>query len=170
MREASQFTRERAIYWPGEFSDVVGLLTGKDSSGNVIAQPIYQFNTGAIILAASLGVKNMRKREVGADRKEITTTTFSSQGLERYIFLIAMLGDPDGCVGLLRPDNEERASDFSKTIPRYGELQSLRKRDGTEAQEHVYSIRRGFCSQYNGSKNAERRHGRFHVRRFYGCL
>ena len=107
MREASQFTRERAIYWPGEFSDVVGLLTGKDSSGNFIAQPIYQFNTGAIILAASLGVKNMRKREVGADRKEITTTTFSSQGLERYIFLIAMLGDPDGCVGLLRPENEE---------------------------------------------------------------
>ena len=107
MRNQSQFTRERSIYWPSEFSDVVNTLTGKNMQGDLIGNPLYQFNTGAISFAASIGLKHRRKREVGSDRKEITTTTFASHNLEIYIFLIALLGMENANVDVLRAEQED---------------------------------------------------------------
>lgn len=107
MRSQSNFTKERSVYWPGEFSDVVNTLTGKNTQGISVGNPIYQFNTGAIAFAASVGLKHRRKREVGGDRKEITTGTFASHRLEMYIFLIAMLGTESATVDMLRADQEE---------------------------------------------------------------
>lgn len=107
MRGQSHFTKDRSVYWPGEFADVVNSLTGKNTQGVSIGNPLYQFNTGAIAFAASVGLKHRRKREVGGDRKEITTGTFASHRLEMYIFLIAMLGMDSPNVDLLRPDQED---------------------------------------------------------------
>jgi dnd system-associated protein 4 len=107
MRSQSNFTKERSVYWPGEFADVVNTLTGKNTQGISVGNPIYQFNTGAITFAASVGLKHRRKREVGGDRKEITTGTFASHRLEMYIFLIAMLGTESATVDMLRADQEE---------------------------------------------------------------
>lgn len=107
MRDQSHFTKDRSVYWPGEFADVVNTLTGKNIQGVSIGNPLYQFNTGAITFAASVGLKHRRKREVGSDRKEITTGTFASHRLEMYIFLIAMLGMDSANVDLLRPDQED---------------------------------------------------------------
>ena len=107
MRGQSHFTKERSVYWPGEFADVVNTLTGKNTQGVSIGNPLYQFNTGAITFAASVGLKHRRKREVGSDRKEITTGTFASHRLEMYIFLIAMLGMDSANVDLLRADQED---------------------------------------------------------------
>lgn len=107
MRSQSNFTKERSVYWPGEFADVVNTLTGKNTQGISVGNPIYQFNTGAIAFAASVGLKHRRKREVGGDRKEITTGTFASHRLEMYIFLIAMLGTESATVDMLRADQEE---------------------------------------------------------------
>lgn len=107
MRNQSHFSRERSVYWPGEFADVVNSLTGKNTQGISIGNAIYQFNTGAIAFAASVGLKHRRRREVGSDRKEITTTTFASHRLEMYIFLIALLGMESPNVGLLRADQED---------------------------------------------------------------
>jgi dnd system-associated protein 4 len=107
MRSQSNFTKERSVYWPGEFADVVNTLTGKNTQGISVGNPIYQFNTGAIAFAASVGLKHRRKREVGGERKEITTGTFASHRLEMYIFLIAMLGTESATVDMLRADQEE---------------------------------------------------------------
>lgn len=108
MRKQSLFTKERVIYWSDEFSDVVNQLTGKDAEGKVVQPAIYTFNTGAIALAAAVGVIQKRKREFGGGgRKEISTTTFASHGLESYIFLIALIGRGFESVESLRPDNEE---------------------------------------------------------------
>lgn len=108
MRGQSNFTKDRSVYWPGEFADVVNTLTGKNTQGVSVGNAIYQFNTGAIVFAASVGLKHRRKREVGSDRKEITTGTFHrDHGLERYIFLIAMLGMESATVDVLRADQEE---------------------------------------------------------------
>jgi dnd system-associated protein 4 len=103
----SHFSRERSVYWPSEFADVVNSLTGKNTQGVSIGNALYQFNTGAIAFAASVGLKHRRKREVGSDRKEITTTTFASHRLEMYIFLIAMLGRETPSVELLRAEQED---------------------------------------------------------------
>lgn len=107
MKNQSHFSKERSVYWPGEFSDVVNTLTGKNIQGVSIGNPLYQFNTGAIAFAASVGLKHRRKREIGSDRKEITTGTFASHRLEMYIFLVAMLGMENPTVDLLRPDQED---------------------------------------------------------------
>jgi dnd system-associated protein 4 len=107
MRSQNNFTKERSVYWPGEFADVVNTLTGKNTQGISVGNAIYQFNTGAIAFAASVGLKHRRKREVGGDRKEITTGTFASHRLEMYIFLIAMLGTESATVDMLRADQEE---------------------------------------------------------------
>lgn len=108
MRKQSLFSKERMVYWPGEFSEVVDLLNGRDRNGKVVTNPLYTLNVGAIALAAALGVKDGRKREVGSDRKEISTNTFSGQGLESYLFLIPLLGNPNSGTELLRPENEDQ--------------------------------------------------------------
>lgn len=108
MRKQSLFSKERLVYWPDEFSEVVDLLTGRDREGRTVGNPLYAFNTGAIILAASLGARGKRKRDVGASRKEINTTTFVAHHLEPYIFLVPLLGDPSLGTDFLRPENEEQ--------------------------------------------------------------
>ena len=108
MRKQSLFTKERVIYWSDEFADVVNQLIGKDPDGKVVQPAIYTFNTGAIALAAAVGAVQKRKRDFGSGgRKEISTTTFASHGLESYIFLVALLGGSFDSVEILRPDNEE---------------------------------------------------------------
>lgn len=108
MRKQSLFSKERLVYWPEEFSEVVDLLNGRDREGRTVGSPLYSFNTGAIVLAASLGAREKRKREVGTRRKEISTGTFLSHELEPYIFLIPLLGDLALGTEFLRPENEEQ--------------------------------------------------------------
>lgn len=108
MRKQSLFSKERLVYWPEEFSEVVDLLNGRDREGRSVGSSLYSFNTGAIVLAASLGAREKRKREVGARRKEISTATFLSHELEPYIFLVPLLGDLTLGTEFLRPENEEQ--------------------------------------------------------------
>lgn len=108
MRRTSRFAVERSIYWPSEFSDIVNILTGKLADGTPIqGASLYQFNTGAIVFAASVGLKNDRQREIGSERKEISTSTFNSHELDTYIFLVALLSKKDFDASLLRSENEE---------------------------------------------------------------
>lgn len=108
MRKQSLFSKERLVYWSDEFADVVNLLTGKDAQGNVTHPPLCTLNADAIVLAAAVGMKHKRKRELGGGgRKEISTATFATRGLEPYIFLVGLLGGAIPSVEILRPDNEE---------------------------------------------------------------
>lgn len=108
MRKNSLFSKERLVYWPEEFAEVVDLLNGRDKQGRTVSNSLYSFNTGAVVLAAALGVREKRKREVGSRRKEISTATFASHDLESYIFLIPLLGDQSIGMDFLRPENEEQ--------------------------------------------------------------
>lgn len=108
MRKQSLFSKERLVYWSDEFADVVNLLTGKDAQGNSTHPPLCSLNADAIVLAAAVGVKHKRKREFGnGGRKEISTATFATRGLEAYIFLVGLLGGSMSNVEILRPENEE---------------------------------------------------------------
>jgi len=109
MHKPSVFTKERMIYWPGEFSDVVDLLNGRDQNGSMVSVPLYSLNTGPILLAAAIGAREKRTRETKTDnRKEISTATFHSNGLEMYIFLIPILANTALGTEFLRPENEEQ--------------------------------------------------------------
>lgn len=108
MRGQSLFSRERLVYWPEEFSEVVNLLNGRDLEGRAVGSALYSFNTGAIVLAAALGAREKRSREVGQKRKEISTSTFNSHRLEAYLFLVPLLGNPSNGTDFLRVENEEQ--------------------------------------------------------------
>ena len=107
MRGQSLFSKERLVYWPEEFSEVVSLLNGRDVEGRIVGSSLYSFNTGAIVLAASLGARERRTREVGPKRKEISTSAFNSHRLEAYLFLVPLLGNPKNGTDFLRVENEE---------------------------------------------------------------
>lgn len=126
MRKQSLFSKERLVYWSDEFADVVNFLTGKDAQGNPTHPPVCSLNADAIVLAAAVGMKHKRKREFGEGvRKEISTATFATRGLEPYIFLVGLLGGTMSNVEILRPDNEEL---LIKEFERYasGGLEFLR--------------------------------------------
>ena len=101
---ANLFPATRTVYWPGEFDDVVRQLKGQDADGRVANSHVYRFNTGIMVLAAVLGLREARTRDVGSSRQEISTDTFRAHGLDRYLLLIPLLGRQS--VECLRPDQE----------------------------------------------------------------
>jgi dnd system-associated protein 4 len=108
MRQQSILTRERTVYWPGVYAEIVDLLTGRDSNGRQIAGAPFNLNVGVIVMAAALGLRDGRKRDVPSDnRKEISTNTFLGNGLEMYLLLIPILANPESATDNLRPEHEE---------------------------------------------------------------
>ena len=107
MRGQSLFSRERMVYWPEEFSEVVNLLNGRDMEGRTVGSALCSFNTGAIVLAETLGAREKQTREVGSNRKDISTSTFNSHRIEAYFFLVPLLGNPSHGTDFLRVENEE---------------------------------------------------------------
>jgi hypothetical protein len=106
MGRQSFFTKDRAVYWPSEFAPFVNFLKGQNENGQPNMPALYSYNTGAMVLAASLGVLHKRTRDVGKGQ-EIMTSTFASQGLEMYLFLLPLLGRGETNVDMLRPEHED---------------------------------------------------------------
>lgn len=110
MAQQGLFSESRAIYWPAEYADLVNMLKGLDASGQPSHHPMYRYNTGAVVLAAVVGLVHKREREVGSQRQEISTDTFETQkfgnsSLSAFVLLIPLIGTQD--VELLRPEREE---------------------------------------------------------------
>jgi dnd system-associated protein 4 len=153
MRMESLFSKERLVYWPAEFSDVMRQLTGTDEDGKPTGRPaMYTYNTGALTLAAAVGVLNQRTRDIGSERKEISTAIFANHKLEAYIFLIPMLGDKAPNVDQLRPENEEIAL---RAFERYaaGGLEILRAElmaNPTQSTDHI--VEQLITQKRNGAK------------------
>ena len=59
------FATPKNAYWPSEFSDIVAMLKGVDENGKPTHAGMYRFNTGAMVLAACIGLRHGREREVG---------------------------------------------------------------------------------------------------------
>jgi hypothetical protein len=108
MSKSPLFKKERNLYWASEFSDVVGILTGVSENGESIQNRMFPTNAHVMVLAASIGVHaGGGVREVSSQRKEISTQVFFSQGLDGYLLLIPMMGDPEKGQDLIRPENDE---------------------------------------------------------------
>jgi hypothetical protein len=110
MAQQGLFSETRAIYWPAEFSDLVNMLKGLDPAGQPSHLAMYRYNTGAVVLAAVVGLAHKRERDVGSQRQEISTETFESQkfgnsSLSAFVLLIPLIGTQD--IELLRPEREE---------------------------------------------------------------
>lgn len=111
MAEQKHFSTSQTIHWPTEYAYIVNLLKGLDLNGQPSHDPVYRYNTGAVILAASIGLAHNRESDVGPNRQEISTDTFESQrlgnsqsSLASLVLLIALIGTQD--IELLRPERE----------------------------------------------------------------
>ena len=152
MRRPSRFSIERSIYWPAEYSEIVKALTGKLADGTPVpGSALYQFNTGAIVFAAAVGLTNERQREIGSDRKEITTTTFTSHELDTYIFLVALLSKKHFDASFLRSEHEEAVV---RIFERYaaGGLEILRRIFDESPTQSVDIVIQRYLSTLQGSK------------------
>lgn len=110
MAQQGLFSGSRSVYWPAEYLDLVNMLKGLDSTGQPSHNAMYRYNTGAVVLAAVVGLVHYREREVGPQRQEISTDTFESQkfgnsSLSAFVLLIPLIGTQD--VELLRPERED---------------------------------------------------------------
>ena len=111
MADQRHFSSSQTIHWPTEYAYIVNMLKGLDLNGQPSHDPLYRYNTGPVLLAATIGLAHNREREVGTSRQEISTDTFESHRLGNsqstlasLILLIALIGTQD--VEMLRPDRE----------------------------------------------------------------
>jgi hypothetical protein len=111
MADQKHFSSSQTIHWPTEFAYIVNMLKGLDLNGQPSHDPLYRYNTGPVLLAATIGLAHNRERDVGPSRQEISTDTFESHrlgnsqsSLASLVLLIALIGTHD--VELLRPDRE----------------------------------------------------------------
>ena len=128
MSRSAFFEESKTVNWPSEFRDIVNIFKGKDVLGKNTHPAMYDFDTGAIVLAAVIGFIKKREREVGSSWLGIDTSTFEGHKfgnvpLTNYIALIAVLHEKD--VDLLR---EGRESELIRIFERYaaGGLEYLR--------------------------------------------
>jgi hypothetical protein len=110
MQQPGLFSPGKTVYWPSEFLDLVCMLKGQDSTGAPSHPAMYSFNTGAIVLAAVLGLIHGRERDVGPQRQEINVDIFERQKLGNsplasFILLVPLIGTND--LDLLRPERED---------------------------------------------------------------
>lgn len=111
MAQQKHFSTSQTIYWSKDYEYIVNMLKGLDLNGQPSHEPVYRYNTGAVVLAASIGLAQKRECEVGPNKQEISTDTFESHrlgnsqsSLASVVLLIALIGTQD--IELLRPDRE----------------------------------------------------------------
>lgn len=142
MSRDAFFEEVKTIYWPSEFMDIVNMFKGQDITGKNTHPPLYEHNTGPIVLAAAIGYIKKREKEVGSARQEIQTKTFETHKfggvpLTNYIALIAVLHQRN--VELLREGNE---SELLRIFERYaaGGLDYLRAAIARSADSTGYQV------------------------------
>lgn len=158
MADPKLFSSSQTIHWPTEFAYIVNMLKGLDLNGQPSHDPLYRYNTGPVLLAATIGLAHNRERDVGPSKQEISTDTFESQtyrlgnsqpSLASLVLLIALIGTQD--LELLRPDRE---AELIRKFERYaaGGFEYLRgalsTSDDVTGQAVIREeIRRALCAQ-----------------------
>jgi dnd system-associated protein 4 len=107
------FSKDHTIYWPEKYETVVEFLKNGHSTESS-SHSLYTLNVEVLVLAACVGLVANEKGKVPPEKKEIALSTFSSQGLAFYLYLIPMLsqtlGDSEPDLDMLRnEDGESRA-------------------------------------------------------------
>ena len=103
----SIFSRDRTIYWPEEYDDVVEFLKGSNSESK---SGVFTYNTGIVVLAATIGLKDKYRKKIEGKRKEIALSTFEEHDLSHYIYLIALASEEKLNLDLMRNEAGEETA------------------------------------------------------------
>ena len=94
------FNVATAVYWDGQYEDIMFLLRGQNSKGEKSHPAMYATFAEASILAAAIGLKEDRLKKLSTDnRKEIPLSVYKGRGLgnktdpglDEYIALISII-------------------------------------------------------------------------------
>jgi dnd system-associated protein 4 len=106
----SLFSRDHTVYWPEKYEGVVEYLKNGGIEDAKPEQILYKFNVGVIVLAACIGVQHDNKGDTSGKRKEINISTFESNGIGAYLYLIPLMANETPDLDLMRnPIGEEKA-------------------------------------------------------------
>ena len=106
----SLFSRDYTVYWPEKYEGVVEYLKNGGIEDAKAEQILYKFNVGVIVLSACIGVQHGNKGDNSGKGKEINVSTFESNGLGAYLYLIPLMANDPPDLNLMRnPEGEEKA-------------------------------------------------------------
>jgi dnd system-associated protein 4 len=131
------FSFDHTIYWPKKYERVVEYL--KNGTGDrENPQSLYKYNVEAIVLAACFGVREKYAIDFSGDTSEINLSTFNSQGLGIYLYLVPMLSEEVPNLDYFRnKEGEDKAiSIFQKYAA--GGLELLNEKLVTRSLESPY--------------------------------
>lgn len=109
LNQKNLFSYDHTIYWPEKYNRVIDFLrNGTSNSEN--SQSLYKFNVDVIVLAACIGLNAGNAVDLPSERKEIALSTFTSQSLSIYLYLIPMLAEQEVTVDFFRnKEGEDKA-------------------------------------------------------------
>ena len=108
VNQKELFSLDHTIYWPDRYEAVVEYLkNGTANKEN--PNSLYKLNVHIIVMAACLGLKSGERMRLPEKekRKEIPLSVFNNHDLSIYIYIIALLSDPNPDISLLRNDEGE---------------------------------------------------------------
>lgn len=116
LNQKTLFSYDHTIYWPEKYERVVEYLKNGMGHGEN-SQSLYKLNVEVLVLAACVGLEAGNAIDIPPQTKEISLSTFTSQSLSVYIYLIPMLAEKDTTIDFFR--NKEGEAKAVSIFQRY---------------------------------------------------
>jgi dnd system-associated protein 4 len=101
LNQKTLFSFDHTIYWPEKYERVVEYLKNGVGHGEN-SQSLYKLNVEVLVLAACVGLEGKNAIDLPPQTKEIALSTFTSQSLSIYLYLIPMLAEKDTTIDFFR--------------------------------------------------------------------
>jgi len=101
LNQKTLFSFDHTIYWPEKYQRVVDYLQNGVGQGEN-SQSLYKLNVEVLVLAACVGLEAKNAIDLPPQTKEIALSTFTSQSLSVYLYLIPMLAVKDTTIDFFR--------------------------------------------------------------------
>ena len=101
LNQKTLFSFDHTIYWPEKYERVVEYLKNGMGHGEN-SQSLYKLNVEVLVLAACVGLDAENSIELPPEKKEIALSTFTSQSLSVYLYLIPMLAEKNTTIDFFR--------------------------------------------------------------------
>ncbi len=101
LNQKTLFSFEHTIYWPEKYQRVMDYLQNGVGQGEN-SQSLYKLNVEVLVLAACVGLEAGNTIDLPSQTKEIALSTFTSNSLSVYLYLIPMLADKDTSIDFFR--------------------------------------------------------------------
>jgi dnd system-associated protein 4 len=101
LNQKTLFSFDHTIYWPEKYQRVIDYLQNGVGQGEN-SQSLYKLNVEVLVLASCIGLEAGNAIDLPPQRKEISLSTFTSQSLSVYLYLIPMLAEKDTTIDFFR--------------------------------------------------------------------